>query len=629
MALEVYDPEKHHVGLGESGGTLYGLVVEQPYQSQPQRQNAPPEYGSTEDQTGPRILQRWTQDNFGGGAYQQVFGPDPAMFADCDGMLPSFLERCARTVPPLVYFAGASASGRPDLREAVGVHVCNQNIAAVYQDTVHFYDIHDGARTTQSIATTVLWASTYDQADNLIYVVAGSGGGGAWSLRYLRAGTSLTSIANLPAGANSLEPQGIARFAKDFIICMGTTLYFADVNDAKTDATFTRVGKLPGQWRDACGYNGLVYILCTDRQQQTTLVAWDGQQILPVAPFPFNFIGTCIKEYGGRLFVGGSGTEVGPTDEPASHRYAEFYEVMGSSLRPIFSFNDQVRQGEDIPTVINTMNVHEGYLWLGTDKDYLVVYDLTRDSIFNGPRIAENPDGREVGTSHLFSTREKLVAGIYDHDETGSPADGFYRLPSSALEVGGSYDCSLDLSTFAPEPDRLKRYSSLKVHTRFGQCGAAYTTDGTTWNTLTGTVDTQGVDHFHTFDLSGLDPSNAIRLRLTFTRSDAAYTEVYSTVLSFLTLDDGKWSWQFTINGALNAELQDETLMAGDPVALRTQLRSWVRDKTPLTFADLDGLEYEVQITDFFEAQPIIAPVTSDTEPYGRESFYRVTLTEF
>ena len=706
MSLPVYDSAKHHVGLGVDANSLKGFILNGAYRRDPQRQGGSTEYGGEGDVLSAGTAARWTQDDFSGGGYQQVFEDDPAMFADCQNFLPNLISRAARTVPPLEYFVDAAVSGAvtgPAL--PLGVFATGgKQITVVDEDQIRFYDALSGVRTIHTAndpdgdagldPSSLLYAATHDPADNLVYLIARradtveasnqlngsitagadeltmdsnsgfptngvvrigsetiyyrgkSGGNKLLALQRGREGTDAAShddnanvnfrrqfyLAKM-SQADGMEwigwipndavgpPRGICVTAgRDVLIQMSTSLYLLDVNDARDSLTAVRVGRLPGQWRDAVTYNGQTYILLTDSEQHTSVVAWDGTQVLPVTDVPYNFLGKCLEVYAGRVYVGGGGADLNEVD-----RYAELYEVSGASLKLIKTFAAEARAGQTVPSTIFDMTVHEGLLFLGTNIGQLVAYDITRDALWPGLQIRDLT-GRNLEARNLLSTREKLLAWCYDTNRT-DPVDGFYRMATDDLDVEEAYTSSLTTSDFLPQPDRQKRWANLRLVTRYDTATFEVSQDGgATWASVSGVVAEAGDVSYTDYDLSALDPSSGIRFRFSMSNTTVDYGEIIAFTCRFYWLDSGKQAWSMTVLGTDQPEGVDGSALDQDVAALRSTLWSYWTDRTTLVYRDLDGTDHTVYVSDMSELQPIIADAVDENGT--REAQYSLVLTE-
>ncbi len=629
MALPNFDSTKHHIGLCPVGGTLKGYMLSGGYRIDPQRFGSSGEFGGTEDQIAPSALDRWTQDDWSGGAFQDNFTNDPAMFSNSEHFLPSLVEKSARTVPPLLFFGSAGAISA---RNALLVAATGGNqIAIVDDDRIRLIHASTGALITATNPGNTMLAAQHDPSDNQLYTISRrTGGSNEPELRKLNADGSGTTLVKRADTTVPQYAQGMAvTSGKDILSAQAGSggaaqvLYLWDVNDARDDATMLRVGRLPGRWRDSVSYNGMTYILLTDSEQQTSVHAWDGTSIIPVTEFPYNFLGTCIQVYGGRLYVGGRAKDISGTD-----KFAEFYEITGSSLRMVKTWGMEARAGFSVPTNIFDMTVHEGFLWLATNRSELIAYDLTRDALWPGIKIRET-SSHSLDAHWLLSTREKLIAFCWDVTDTTK--DGFYRMATTNADLTDpspdiTYSPFIETSDFQPEPDRDKVWSKLRILSRYTPNPTLqYSVDGGgTWVSAgAATASTTGSLRTTDFDLTNVPVSPTIRFRITYpTKTTVAFTEQIAMTLTFLFLDSGKWSWSFTILGADKPEQLDQSLLTQDIATLRSTLRAFWTDRDPLTFRDVDGSSYTVFLSALNEAQPFI-------DPSGvNEAMFSVSLTE-
>lgn len=625
MSLPDYNAAKHHVGLGPAGGTLKGYLLTGGYSCDPQRAGAPSDFGGERDLDAPSVLSRWTQDDFSGGAYQDIFANDPAMFAYSKNFLPNQMEKSARSVPPLVHFANA---GNPDASAAIEVFTSGGKVHIVEAGSTRHYNVNTGAVTTTNTNVNTVVAAAHDPTDNVIYSITRDTGDDTNRLRYYSATVSPVTVGTFPI---ERTVGGLEMLGKDFLACLGQVLYLCDVNDARTATTFTRLGRLPGRWTDSCVYNGLIYILCTDLEQRTAVFAWDGSQILPVVEFPYNFIGKAIKVYGGRVFVCGSGRDITGAD-----RYAELYEITGSSLRTVRTFSWEARSGIPSPATFYSMVVHEGLLFIGTDRSYLVAYDLTRDALWSEIQIVPDVDLDGIlQAKHLISTNEKLFAWCDDSGGSGgTSADGFYRLATADADLTDftpdiTYTCYIETSDFVPEPGRDKVYSNFRVLTRYSAAPTLeYSTNGgASWTGVSQLATTGSSSGLRTtdFNLAAITPSPAIRFRISIAKTIVALSEILAFTMTFLFLDTGKRGWRMTVLGADQVEQYDGTTLDQDTATLKSTLWGFWTNRTTLDFTDLDGTTAKVTLSDLNESQPIVGPALPDG---SMEAFYSLVLTE-
>jgi len=245
---------------------------------------------------------------------------------------------------------------------------------------------------------------------------------------------------------------------------------------------------------------------------------------------------------------------------------------------------------------------------------------LHRGDTANVGRIYRDATG---GVTHF-------VADEYDDGPADPYVGGSTGTENASMHirlVPVAYESTLDTSDFLAEPDRDKRWATVRLVTRYDDASLEVSQDGgTTWASVSGTTppadDLKVVD----YDLSGLDPSPSIRFRWTMGSSTVAFKEFVAFTCSFLWLDSGKQVWSMTILGAERPENVDGLGREQDVAALRSTLRGFWQNRDTLTLTDLDGVQYTVYMSGFGELQPQIA--TALDEDGTREAFFSVTLTE-
>jgi len=406
--------------------------------------------------------------------------------------------------------------------------------------------------------------------------------------------------------------------------CDGNRLYTLSIPASKSGSpVWTENSRLPGHWRDYAVYNGVIYVLCADAYNNTSIFTFDGANVVPVTDFPYNFEGVCIQVYAGRVYVGGAGR-----DFAGNRSYAEFYEVTGSSLRLVRTFTPEVRDGGEVTpfanaTQIRAMGVHEGLLYLGFDSYGLIAYDVVTDSLYGASEFKPAVSGAAVWK--MLTTNQSLNLWV----DSTTPADrGLYRTAHLG-EAVPPYEGQLVTSDFGPQPATEKRWSELRVVSRYGDVTVEYSEDGgESYVALDGEMVTEGSYRHNTVDLSALPVSKRIRFRFTMQRNEdsSSYTELIGFTLAFLFLSTGKRTWSFSVNATARVQGKDDQTQVQDPAAIFETLQGWAADRTPLVYKDVDGESRTVSITRLEDFKPVIGlPLDSER---GLEGFYALTLTE-
>lgn len=645
--LLAFDAVKHHVGLGAIGGTLFGFTLQGAYRKelQPGPNGGGREFGGQNDLAEPVAhLARWTQDDFIGGSYQETWGLDPAMFSRSRNVIPNPQARSVITVPPLFQAKVFDPSTKPGAPAQPVVPKAMFNVAGsiyvVFKHGILRYVIATGLTfwsTGPGVIDggTMTWGSgigdaAYLQDEGVIYVLVSRAGTDAAQLHRIK--TDLTVATFQPvytAPDRSWRGQGAARGinvrgtgrAGSIVAALGQHLYSIvtpERKDGEASAVWTHIGRLPGIWVASLNYAGLTYILCNEADGETHLVAFDGTAILPVVSFPFNFQGASLFSYGGRIFVGGSGTDVA-----GNHKYAELHEVTGASVRLVRTFNAAERNGAAVPKVIRDMAVSDGLLWFFQQGVKMIAYDLSGDAFF-GASQTQLP---LTADAYKFARARGSLYGWFHDTALPGTLDGLYRV-AVAGDVVSAYDGEVESSDFNFEPSLDKRWSQLRVLTRNGSVGLDYSVDGgATWTNipLGANEQTMGSYRLGTFDLASIAASKQIRFRLYLPRGVdvVGYTELVAFTCTFDLLPSGKKTWALTVNGSAQIEARDGTALDRDVEETRRQLWEWVRLRTPLEFKDLDDETYKVTLR-LSEHLPIVGPDVV-SEP---EAFYGLTLVE-
>jgi hypothetical protein len=473
VTLPTFDADLHHVGLGEAGETQYGFTLQGAYRKSLQNRPTPQEYGGSNDLLSSPILSRWTQDDFSGGSFRKIWGADSAMFALSSGMFPRRQDVTARTVPPIAAVEAGYAQGPLTNRDliAVGTYLY------VFDTALRRFDTTSENFDVTTALASACRAVCYEPGERVFYVLVGTDGA---LYRYTEAGVAHTtaSYANGTGGTAIIN----------HIIDLGTYLVGIDSEsyvwsialntNRATAPVWTRVGRLTGSTIAVMVYNGQVYVLTGGGLGRAKLSSFDGTNILPILEWPYNFTPVSMTVYGGKIYVAGN---VESASGVAS--YAQLYEVTGSSLRLVRSFED------DLPanTTAGALEVVDGILLMAAKGWGLIGYDLTSDSLWGAHRFSDGLSSLSV--QQIAASRDRLY--LYG-DAGGALTSGLYRAALSGQTVA-QYSCYLETSDFGPEPARLKRWSQVHVQSKGGAPTVEYSTDGgETFTTLSVTTTVEG-----------------------------------------------------------------------------------------------------------------------------------------
>jgi len=648
VALAPFQEGVHHIGLGDvdDTGDLPGFLIAGGYTKGFRRIFQSDfngiRYGQGEALVNVPGLSSWSQDDFSGGAYQYVWGKDPAMFAGSKNFLPYQFGRTVRSVPPLVEWLGGKRNASVEVPMLITAY--NGYLYALFQASVKRWDLSTGVSSSQALSSAGGQHRAcflrdqgviFHAKDDVVSAVPLD----LWSGNLYVFGKPPSAVGNI----TGLDANG-GRLA----IAYQDVLWTALLKDDRTVAPdpnppskdFTRIGRLPGRWAASAYTSGLLYILLSGPDTPTQLVAFDGTSILPITEFPYNFVGESMIVYGGRIYVGGSGRDI----QTAAPRYAELYEITGASLRLVRTFApERYGAGGTFAKSIPTMAVHEGLLFLSIEGVGLVTYDLTTDS-FAGASTYQPADANAI-VQRLTSGRDSLFAWVYPF--SGVPSTGAWFRPATGQESITNYYSELETSDFAASFDRLKAWKQLRVLLRNPTSAALlvqYSVDGGVNYTSapTGVASTAGNYSLVTFDISGAPDSRMIRFRIqvpnqvdvTEFRELVGYTATFRMLDSDVvgTGEREKRSWVFTVGGFDRMEAADGTTVVQDLSTMRSQLWEWSLERKKLNFRDIDGELVVVEIDDVKENQPVILPEVAQsdnlTRGSSREAYFNLTLVE-
>jgi hypothetical protein len=623
MAVPTYNSSLHHIGLKALGdGTMLGFMIEN-YRMELQREGVgAPEFGGQTDLIGQApSVSRWTQDDFVGGMFAYTWGMDDAMFSDCTGFIPMPQARSVQSCPPMFFKKAIDPDTQSNYTTDLpkNMFMVGGSIYIVWDHTIARYQIDSdtltwGAGSLDGDGTQTIVNAYYDSNDQVIWAFTNDTSTDVLPT-LLRIKTDLTAATVPefagPAGTADQNATGFSIYHSDVVVAVGRKVYYGDMPDDPASGdpiTWTKVGRLQGKWVDSIPYNGMLYILVNDGSFQSMIVAFDGTDLLEICTLPFNFYAKTITEYAGRVYVGGAGTDVN-----GGEHYAELYEITGSSTRLVRSFSPETRNAflgglaGEWPRSFDDMTVFEGMLWLCQKGKKMIAYDITSDGFFGAAEIQNETD---LNMAKVVSGRGRIWGYFLDADEDAN--HGIYRIAQPADSVS-SWNPTLVTSDFAFEPAQKKRWSAIRVMSRYGSCASIeYSINGgDTWTALTVTVVTSyGKVFYSDASLAAVSPSEHIRFRFKLTSTGEAgdartyHRELVAHTLSFSMLDTGKYGWGFTIIGAdeietRDAELDEDNTQVYDVSDVRTTLRGWVENKTALVFKDLDKTERNVQIAGF------------------------------
>lgn len=652
MTVQVFDPLKHHVGLGLDAASLNGLLLVGTHQKQ---LAAPlfdrPSNAGDGDLIGQRGYSTWTVTDFTGGEFQRDWDDD-AMFDECVSMIPNQLTRAIRTMRPLedARLGDIAADGT----DPISLDVIDNFIFLVFNNAtpqgqvLRFNPSNPNAAGEAGMEQEAVPSADTGAGNSVICARWNANGNRLWLgtnkpnvliyewLQGQSAGNRLskTNELNAPTLANDpvVQINGIHLFgAMKFAITghgagnFDNNRVWLHVSGSGTDTKWKQVGTLPGSYVTSVTYNNAVYILTRTGSNSTQLSMTQGDQLFPVLDLPYFYRGQSMVEYAGRLFIAGVGNDLDGNDS-----HGEIYEVNGTSLRLVRTFAAEAQRttAVQIPgkmaapnhnpatqpiyrkrlmTYMKCLQVAEGLLWF-PDSSWtgLECYDAASDAFFGGPRYRHG-DVADLEFTHMVTFGDSIYLYGVTND---SATSGLYRTERKS-DAGDDYEAYLVTSDFHPEPGRPKVWSRFATLTQNGAPELAYSTDsGATWTDLTVTEDsTFGDRHERAWDLSSVPESKVIRFKITFPLSGAAdvnASELVSHSLSFLVRGDGKKRWQMTVNCSEHVETLDQRVQDQDPSALAAELWNLQASSSPLTYRDVDGTDYKVIVSEVTTTRTVI-----------------------
>ena len=633
MALPVFDPDVHHVGLGDSPSTLKGLVLSGG--SRAMLQNAPQitEFGSSRNLVDAPSLNRWTQDDFLGGAFWPTWHPnDPAVFSHCKNFIGSQQGRSLRSVPPRYLWddetGGTSPGGYRNVAST------GDYLLSLWANRLVRTKLSDKSRTEYDAAgsgtNVTFWnlrvqpMSSYGYPVLWITAVPAGGNFGGLLRKRLDTWAAGTTYRNVPIGTGpfcvALEFGGVIPVSwwtdgKVYTITENAT--------ETTDPVFTSIGRLHGYWYDSVAYNGLVYIAAYDTLVGVSrVITTDGSALSTLIELPYNFVVQKITSYAGSIWVSGYGSDI--TGEGI---YGVLHQITGNTSRLVKTFSPENQiGGGDHPWFLQAMSVHEGILWMGGGGNYLVAYDITTDALYGASEYSHGSSGTK-DIMQLVSGKGELFA--FGKNPSDAAVTGWHRLANSGDGVS-AFSPELTTADFDPEPALDKRWSQVHLLSRYDNNAPTieYSLNGgTSWTTATVVSTTSGTFTKTVADLSAAAVSRQIRLRFKFPRGSNVtnFVELVSFTLTFSFLDSGKRSWILPVLGVERPELEDGSYAVYDLSVLESQLWTWIQSQTQLTFVDLDGGQRKVQLVNLQKQFPDVGPQVDGTT---REGFYSLTLVE-
>ncbi len=330
-----------------------------------------------------------------------------------------------------------------------------------------------------------------------------------------------------------------------------------------------------------------------------------------------------LKEYNSVIHAGGGSPEF----LPAQH-YNGFLNTYDTTVwRILYPFDF---------TVITAMEFYDAYLFIGTYRGDLYVYDTsTLNPLFN---LRDQYDYfQSIKCMKYFD--DKLYIGLYPQDSSndtnaaiwifdrhglsqahtiagvtgfrcfsvvngalmvGTGDDGYvYKLSTTQYVSSGWYQSSYfdaNLPSISKlynavtiRHDPLTTGQSISVYYRFKEADS--------W-TLLGTSNTVGAEEKVLSFPSGTT-SKKISLKVLLSTSDTSTTpKLTETIMQYAIYPSLKWQWTIRVKAKTGISLLDKTTDSRTATQIRSELETLMDTQTLYTFVDVDETNYQVLIND-------------------------------
>lgn len=332
-----------------------------------------------------------------------------------------------------------------------------------------------------------------------------------------------------------------------------------------------------------------------------------------------------LKEYNNVLHAGGGSPEY----LPDKHYNGFLYRYDTTNWNVLYPYDF---------TVVKSMEFYDAYLFIGTYRGDLYVYDsATLNPIFNfidlyGYRveiaamkyfddklyIATYPqedsnetnvgiwifDRRGISLAHTVSgvTGYKCFAVCNGTLFVGTGDDGrVYQLSSTTYKETGYYQSSyfdgnlpsIDklYNQITINHDPLATGQEINVYYRFKESDS--------WTLLESGRDNSFGSITQTLKFPAGIYSKKISLKIELSTSDTSSTPVLSEVImQYYVYSDKKWQWTMRLKVEKDMRLLDKTTESRNLSTIRSDIEQFLSNKSLLTYTDADGSAYTVLVTD-------------------------------
>lgn len=330
-----------------------------------------------------------------------------------------------------------------------------------------------------------------------------------------------------------------------------------------------------------------------------------------------------MKEYNRVLHVGGGSPEFLPTQ--FYNGFLDVYDTTAWNILYPFDF-----------TVIKSLEFYDAYLFMGTYRGDLYVYDTsTLNPLFN----FKDQYNYKVQVRAMKYFDDKLYIGLYPQEGSNETNVGIWIFERHGLSLahtvagvagfrcftvingtlmvgtGDSGDVyKLDLNNYSTQgwyqssyfdanlPSIPKLYNNVTIrHDPLlnGQSINIYYKfkESDSW-TLLGTSNTTGaIEKVLTFPTG--TSSNKISLKAELNTTDTTTTpKLTENIMQYSLYPDRKWQWSIRVKAKKNLRLLDGTFESRTADQIRTDLEDLLNDQRLYTFQDIDGVTYNTLTND-------------------------------
>lgn len=346
-----------------------------------------------------------------------------------------------------------------------------------------------------------------------------------------------------------------------------------------------------------------------------------------------------LKEYNSVLHAGGGSPEFLP-----NQYYNGFLNTYDTTLWRILYPYDF--------TVVKSMEFYDAYLFIGTYRGDLYVYDTSTlnplfnlrdqynynceikcmkyfdDKLYIGlyPQELSNEtnvaiwmfDRHGLSLAHTISgvTGYRCFAVVNGALMVGTGDDGYvYKLSSTQYSASGWYQSSYFDANL---PSISKLYNSVTVRHDPLESGHSISVyyrfkEAEDW-VLLGTSDTLDAEEKVLTFPSGTD-SKKISLKVLLSTSDTSSTpKLTEVIMQYAIYPELKWQWTLRLKAKEGLSLKDRTEDSRTAAQIRSALEALMETQTLYAYVDVDGTSYNVLINDIDQSSWVVNQDTANED---------------